>query len=354
MNATGPRFVTALHQDVHPPRTGGRLARRNHTSAVTGVLFFAFVCLGVNFRYQEATPGDGTTMPKFAPTQILCPLDMSSASTAVLSWARLMAETFGASVEILDADWSEPPRYFTEDQLSALDSEAERQRQLLKRDLMDLGRKVLGPRIPFTVSVVEGHAVDVILGRLRKSPPDLVVMGSHGRSGVARLLLGSVAENVVREAHCSTLIVRGPEISREQCQLRRVLCPVDLTKAARECAEIASEVASALGAELSVLQAVEDGVHEGGTRRQVCRWVRENVRTHCRVSEVVLKGDAAEQIILFARREKVDLIVLGAEHRSFLEFSTLGRTTERVLRHGPSSVLLVPHGRIEKSHEVAQ
>jgi hypothetical protein len=115
-------------------------------------------------------------MPKFAPTQILCPLDMSSASTAVLSWARLMAETFGASVEILDADWSEPPRYFTEDQLSALDSEAERQRQLLKRDLMDLGRKVLGPRIPFTVSVVEGHAVDVILGRLRKSPPDLVVM----------------------------------------------------------------------------------------------------------------------------------------------------------------------------------
>jgi nucleotide-binding universal stress UspA family protein len=282
-------------------------------------------------------------MPKFAPKQILCPVDLSASSTAVLSWARLIAEAFESRVEILYADWSEPPRYFTEGQLSTLDSEAQRERQMLEQDLHDLGEKILGPHISFTVSVVEGHAVDVILGRLRKSSPDLVVMGSHGRSGVARLLLGSVAENVVHEAHCPTLIVRGPEISAGQGQLQRVLCPVNLTETARECAEVASGVAAALKAELSVLQAVENGVSDGGARRQLCRWVPETVRSHCQVSEVVLKGDAAEQIILFARRENVDLIVLGAEHRSFLEFSTLGRTTERVLRHGPSSVLLVPH-----------
>ena len=148
-------------------------------------------------------------MLKFAPKQILCPVDLSPTSNAVLSWARLIAEAFGSRVEVLHADWSEPLRYFTEGQLSTLDAEAVLGRQMLERDLQDLAQKVLGSGISFTVSVVEGHAVDVMLQHLRKRSPDLVVMGSHGRSGVARLLLGSVAENVVREAECPTLVVRG-------------------------------------------------------------------------------------------------------------------------------------------------
>ncbi len=283
-------------------------------------------------------------MSKFAPKQILCPVDLSPASNAVLSWARLIAEAFGSRVEVIHADWSEPPRYFTEGQLAALDAEATLRRQILERDLQDLAQKILGSGISFTVSVVEGHAVDVMLQRLRKGPPDLIVMGSHGRSGVARLLLGSVAENIVREAQCPTLIVRGPEIPAGQRQLHRVLCPVNLTDTARECAELASGVAAALGAELSVLQAVEDNaLQDSDSHRRLCQWVPQDVRANCRVSEAVSKGDAGEQIILFARDKKTDLIVLGVEHRSFLEFSTLGRTTERVLRHGPSSVLLVPH-----------
>src|ERR1019366_5828688 len=77
---------------------------------------------------------------------------------------------------------------------------------------------------------------NVVLQRLRKSPPDLVVMGNHGHSGVARLLLGSVTENVVRKAECPTLIVRGQKIPAGQRRLYRVLCPVNLTGTALECA----------------------------------------------------------------------------------------------------------------------
>lgn len=283
-------------------------------------------------------------MSEFLPKQILCAVDLSPASNAVFSWARLIADVFGSRVEVIHADWSQPPRYFTEGQLSALDSEETLRRQALERDLQNLAQTVFGSQVPFTTSVVEGHAVDVVLKRLKSSPPDLVVMGSHGHSGVARMLLGSVAENVVHEAPCPTLIVRGAAIPAGQRQLQRVLCPVNLTDTARACAELASSVAAALGAELSVMQAVEDGpAHVEGSHQRLCQWVTDDTRRHCRVSEVVLKGDAAEQIVLLARREKIDLIVLGAEHRSFLEFSILGRTAERVLRHSPSSVLLVPH-----------
>ncbi len=283
-------------------------------------------------------------MSQFAPKQILCPVDLSPASNAVLSWARLIAEVSGGRVEVIHADWSEPPRYFTEGQIGALDAEAASRRQALEHEVQDLAQKVLGSRVSFTVSVIEGHAVEVILQRLAQSPPDLVVMGSHGRSGVARILLGSVAENVVHEAHCPTLVVRGPELPSGLDHLQRVLCPVNLTDASRDSVETASGVATALGAELSVLQAVEDDrAHGDAVRQELCQWVPEDVRGHCQISEIVLKGDAAEQIILFARREKTDLIVLGAEHKAFLEFSILGRTTERVLRHGPSSVLLLPN-----------
>ena len=118
-------------------------------------------------------------MLKFAPKQILCPVDLSPASNAVLSWARLIAEAFGSRVEVLHADWSDPPCYFTEGQLSALDAEAVLRRQTLERDLQDLAQNVLGSGISFTVSVVEGHAVDVMLQRLRKRSPDLVC---HGKS----------------------------------------------------------------------------------------------------------------------------------------------------------------------------
>ncbi len=282
-------------------------------------------------------------MLEFAPKRILCPVDLSPASDAVLSWARLVAEAFGGRIEVVHADWFEPPRYFTEGQIGSLEAEAARRRQMLEGDLRNLAQKILGSRVPFTVFVVEGHAVEVVLRRVTESRPDLVVMGSHGRSGVARILLGSVAENVIREARCPTLIVRGPEIPSGLVHLRSVLCPVDLTDASRECVEIAAGMAATLGAELSVLQAVEDAGTPGDAAQQrLCQWIPQNVRGHCHVSEVVLKGDAAEQIILFARREEPDLIVLGAQHRSFLEFTILGRTTERVLRHGPSSVLLIP------------
>jgi nucleotide-binding universal stress UspA family protein len=261
----------------------------------------------------------------------------------VLSWVRLIAKAFGAQIAIIHVDRSEYPRYFTEGQLDELASEAVIRRTTLENQIRDLAQRLLGPDLPLTVSVVEGHAVDVILEYLRKSPPDLVVMGSHGRSGVQRLLLGSVAEYIAREARCPTLIVRGPEIPEGQDRLNRVLCPVNLAGASQVCAAVASTLAEKLGAELSVLQAVEeDALPEDVAHQRLCQWISEGLRSHCHVSEIALKGDAAEQIILYARREEIDLIVLGARRRPFLEFSTLGRTTERVLRHGSSSVLLVP------------
>lgn len=284
-------------------------------------------------------------MASFAPKRILCPIDLSSSSRAVLGWARLFAQAFGATVEVLYAEWAEMPRYFTEEQISRLRSDEMKGLRVIERELHSVAEEVLGPTVPFATSVVTGHAIEVILKRLQTAAPDLVVMGSHGRSGVARLLLGSVAENVSREARCPVLIVRGPVVPAAQTHLNSVLCPVNLTGAARSCAQTAADVAGAMGAQLQVLHAAEEPASEGAVPAAgFCDWIPEDVRKSCHLSEIVVKGNAAEQIILFARREKTDLIVLGAAHRTFLETSTLGSTTVRVMRHSSCPVLLVPHG----------
>jgi nucleotide-binding universal stress UspA family protein len=281
-------------------------------------------------------------MSEFAPKKILCAVDMSPASGEVLRWAGLIARAFESQVEVLHADWLEAPRYFTEGQVEDLAAESEERRRRIRGDLQKLADEVLGRDVSHSVSVEEGHAVEVILQRIRRNPPDLVIMGSHGHSAVARFLLGSVAENVVREARCPTLVVKAPANGAKPSQPHAVLCPIKPGESGQRRVELSAAISSALGAELHLVQAVEEGAAGNATAPQLCDSVPRELAGHCQVTEIVLHGAAAEQIILYAREHAIDLIVLGAEHRSFLEFTTLGRTTERVLRHGPSSVLIVP------------
>ncbi len=281
-------------------------------------------------------------MVEFAPKAILCPVDLSTASAAVLSWARLFANAFNSEVEVLHARWSEPPRYFLEDQVGKMAAEEKSQSKNLSRSLQQAVRRALGPKMKFKVLVKEGPAVQVILEHVSKKHPDLIVMGSHGHSGVSRLLMGSVAENVVREAGIPVLIVRGMPLSGAQVDLQRVLCPVEVSDQSRDCALVAGRIAKHMHATLQVMHVVEGSEPDEKARQRLCDWIPEDTRARCRVSEVVGGGNPAEQIILFARQHAIDLIVLGAVPHRFLEFGTLGRTPERVMRHSPCSVLLLP------------
>ncbi len=282
-------------------------------------------------------------MAWFAPKRILCPFDLGPASGAVLGWARTLAQVFDAKVEVLHAVWFEAPRYFTEAQVAILTSEEAGQRRMLEEEIHATARQVLGDRVPFVVSVVDGYPVEVVLERLRKEPPDLVVMGSHGRRGLARFLLGSVAENVIHYAQCPVLVVKGPDPGARRQPLRSVLCPVNFTGEARRPAEVAAEVAAAFGAELHLLHAVEaDAPGARPTETSLCDWMDQDMRSRCHVSETIVEGDAARQIGLFADRKKADLLVMGAMHRDSFDFSSLGRTTTSVMRQSPVSLLLVP------------
>lgn len=282
-------------------------------------------------------------MKIFAPKQILCAVDLGPASRLVLGWARLFAQAFGARVDVLHSDWIEPPRYFTPAQIQVITAESEKRKTKLLEELAGMARQMFGPQAELVVNVVEGHPVPVLREHVKAHRPDLVVLGSHGRSGVARLMMGSVAENIVRESPCPTLVARGGEMAPPA--ISRILCPVSFAESARQCLETSAALAAAFHAPLDVLHAAEEpGMRPEEVHDRLCQWVSGEARRRCEVTEVVRHGNAAEQIILYARERPVDLIVLAAQHRPLLELTTLGTTTERVMRHSPCSVLVLPRG----------
>ncbi len=278
-------------------------------------------------------------MDDFKPQRILCAVDLSPASDAVVAWGALLAQAYGARVTLLFADWPETPRYFTREQIPELVHSDELRRKPLETQLRALADKHLPQTVAYDIKIVDGHAVQRIRTEARHINADLIVIGSHGHSGAARLLMGSVAENLVRETDLPLLIVKLPLPARKL----RLLCPVNLTEVARDCVLVSMSLAGKLAADLGVMYAVEEKTAESDkSHAQLCAWLPEQSRRNCQLSEVIMAGHAAERIVQFAREKNIDLLVIGAQHRPFLEFTSFGQTTERVMRHSPASVLVVP------------
>jgi nucleotide-binding universal stress UspA family protein len=278
-------------------------------------------------------------MAPFEPRSILCPVDLGQMSGDVVAWASRFASCFGADLELLHASWIELPAYFTHAQIEELASQSELDRQHLLDSLRALAEEHVDPSVKVTFEVETGHALQVIERELERLKPDVLVLGSHGRTGLSRLMMGSVAENFVKAARCPVLVARGP--AREGT-LKRVLVPVNFTEHSRESLRLGCDLSSRFNAELVVLYAVEQAGAEEDPMARLCEFVPEGSREHCQVREIVRSGEASEEVVLAARKEKADLIVMGVEHRPFLEITTIGTTTERVIRHSPCAVLTTP------------
>jgi nucleotide-binding universal stress UspA family protein len=144
---------------------------------------------------------------------VLVPIDFSPSARAALEYGTFLAGTFGADLEVLHV-W-EPPGYVGPDTLALLPVAKdhpgwEQTRTDVTREVQHfLGKSQARPR-QLTVRVEAGEPSDVILQTAKADGVDLIVMGTHGRTGLSRLLVGSVAEAVLRRSACPVLTVRVP------------------------------------------------------------------------------------------------------------------------------------------------
>lgn len=205
-------------------------------------------------------------------------------------------------------------------------------------------------------SVVDpGPADRAILRAIEVVQPDLVVMGTHGRSGYNRFVMGCTTEKVVRETSVPLLTVRGGcrrlvtgEGKTTGLEIRRILCAADAPREPGVNLPAVSELAQAFAAAVTVLHSLEVPGWLGSVSPAACeeteRNLRELVRTHAAdlpVYLVVTEGPAYQRILERAATEQTDLIVVGGR-RPGGDVPVFGSTAIRLMRHAPCPVLALP------------
>jgi len=289
---------------------------------------------------------------------ILIARDFSSVSERALRHALELAARTGARLHVLHAevlhDLEERDRPAPTDGLDALRTEL----------------KETGAAPAEAIDAVEVEAVtrrDVspapaLLRYADEEDIDLIVLGTHGRRGPSRILLGSVAEEVVRRAEQPVLTVRGKDEGGRTLPVGlqdRILVPIDFSEHSREALRTAAEWAGLYDARIDVLHVVEEDLHPafyvGGVRSvyDVEPDLDDKVRAKLNdfVSETIDDGDDVEAhvrtdsapsaIAEFVEANGVDLVTLSTHGRTGLERFLLGSVTEKVVRHVRCPVLTV-------------
>jgi nucleotide-binding universal stress UspA family protein len=158
-----------------------------------------------------------------AVTRVLVPIDFSPSARAALEYGTFLAGRLGAGLDVLHV-W-EPPGYVGPDALALLPVSQgtpgwEQTRTDVSREVEHFLAKADARPAQLSVQVQAGEPSDTILRVAQDGGADLIVMGTHGRTGLSRLLIGSVAEAVLRRSTCPVLTVRVPgRLPRESVPL---------------------------------------------------------------------------------------------------------------------------------------
>jgi len=244
---------------------------------------------------------------------ILFPTDFSEASRAALPFAHTLAQVYGASLLLTHAVPPEPLRQVVTDQLPA---SADREWQDARDKLATLQSNPLLADTPCQQVLHRGDLADVIPAVIHDHAADLVVLGTHGRRGVSKMLLGSDAEKIYRLATCPVLTV-GPKARAENWALRRILCPIDVAGHPEPALHYALSLAEENQSEFIVMQAVpmvpwqhRDSV-ERANRVHLESLIPEHAKDWCSPQFVVRWEHPVEAILQAAAERQADLIVMG-------------------------------------------
>lgn len=211
--------------------------------------------------------------------------------------------------------------------------------------------------IPCDVLVREGQASQQIVAVAQQGPIDRILLGTRSRSRLGKLLLGSVAEQVLRSVN-SPVITVGPEAHlpvQSGFEEHVVLHATTLRETSRTSAALACQIAAGLDAKLVLLHVLpilaemrNDEMGRNGVPAEVDAMIAEQLRAlgkegsaglHLKVDPVVVHGNPSIEILAEASERKASLIVLGAMHRSAFEKLAGDTTIYRVLAHARCPVL---------------
>jgi len=289
---------------------------------------------------------------------VVCPVDFSEGSRSALGYAAAIADHFGARLTVLTVD--DPllvEAAKTAGCIPLFTVETERElRRFCEEAVPGLSRKPKTVEYRLTV----GKPATQILREAIAAHADLIVISSHGRTGMRKAFFGSTTERVLRETTVPILVTpagRMPANSLSEIaqSIKRVVAPVDLSDASARQVAVSARIAQALSVPLIVTHAMEPiyvpfsvrvaipGVEASRRARveeELAR-ITSSLSTEIAAESIVLTGDASEEIVKLADARNANLIVMGL-HSSGALGPRMGSVTYRVLCLTRALVFAIP------------
>jgi nucleotide-binding universal stress UspA family protein len=295
-------------------------------------------------------------------SKILIPLDGSKTAEKVLPYARYLAGKFKIPVELLAVvDIAEMAAHMAAEKARFLDTLVEDATRSSETYLRNVTATLPGATVRHTVA--KGRAEDTIVEKGEADKNALITMATHGRSGLNRFLLGSVAEKVLRGSTNPLLLVRATEEGKAEGEagFKAIIVPLDGSELADSVLPMVAGVAKKLGLEVTLFRAYhipynayagDEGFYAvnydelmTGVRDEANEYL-EKKATEVRnlgvekVSCLTKEGFAGDEIINLANKTPGGLIAMCSHGRSGVKRWVLGSVTETVVRHSVHPVLI--------------
>lgn len=288
---------------------------------------------------------------------ILVPLDFSEVSGAALIRGISLAKLFEARVHLLHA--LTPRDRFGYSHEFASDSDSwEREKTEAEKRLAEAEGEVQDAKLAVTASLVELNPVSAIADAAEERQADMIVMGTHGFSGVRRVVLGSVAETVLRTLHLPVVAVKGAKEIQSR-PIRSIVLATDFSEQAQRAADFSGNLARASNASLEVVHALDfaNAVAPYGVPLSSDHLIAARAATSKKLEEVreslgeirgelsVFQGEGGAPYIITSRAQHLgaDVIVMGTHGFTGFKHVLMGSVAERVLRLAHCTVIAVRH-----------
>jgi nucleotide-binding universal stress UspA family protein len=296
--------------------------------------------------------------------KVIVPLDGSPLGESVLPWATCLARSAGYSIILAHVvPWQ--VLMPTREEAAHFDAQAlERRRESEHKGSENYLSHVRGPLeeagLEVDTAVCDGEPAEAIERLVEEQHASLIAMATHGRGGLTRLLLGSVAERMLGHATVPILLVHGREhAAPPTASLDRLLIPLDGSELAERALTVALDVApeatvvlTRVGHPVKRDVGLGDGIVELPDRAGTQHIVEDdeqylngialaNLGARAKFETRVRLGEPAEQILGAAHDEAINLIVMGTHGRTGAARIFMGSVADQVFRHADQPVLLV-------------
>ena len=287
--------------------------------------------------------------------KILVPLDGSKLGETALPYAVELAGALGAEIDLLGVCEADDEQQLAEYR-AYIGNLADR----VKADALRMGWKVVAKPL-----VLKGHAAEKIADSADKERVDLIVMATHGRSGILSWAMGGIIRKVLGSVNRPVLLVRAgidiPRTRKEEVMLSRLLLPLDGSRAGAAALPYVKEIASGLKSDVTLLNVVETGQHVhtiGGIdyirfadqqievmRQDALKYLKRVKRRFAgsegMVSAELRLGDPADEIMGYTTEADIRLVAMSTYGHSGAGQHDLGGVANKVLHHGKTPILLV-------------